>query len=146
MKVLVAFDNSDVARKAIHFALNFKDVFKEYIICYVSPIAVGAGPSFDAYVPASIYQHGESGNDEVMEAAKSIVESISLQATYLRLDSPGEQVARVMVKAAEERGVDLIITGTRKLTGLSKVLLGSVSSELIKLSKVPVMVVPPDGI
>ncbi len=146
MKVLVAFDNSDVARKALHFSLKFKDIFTEYIICYVSPIAVGTGPSFDAYVPASMYQQGESGNDEVMESARSMVESISIQATYVRLDSPGEQVARVMVKAAEDRGVDLIITGTRKLTGLSKVLLGSVSSELIKLSKIPVMVVPPDGL
>ncbi|WP_162509788.1 universal stress protein [Thermogymnomonas acidicola] len=37
----------------------------------------------------------------------------------------------------------MIITGTRKLTGLSRVLLGSVSSELIKVSRIPVLVVPP---
>lgn len=146
MKVLIAFDNSDVARKALNFSLKFKDVFSEYIICYVSPIAIGTGPSFDAYVPTSIYQQGESGSDEVLEAARNIISSLPVQATFLRMDSPGEQVARMIVRSAQEKEVDLIITGTRKLTGLSKVLLGSVSSEIIKLSTIPVMVVPPEGI
>lgn len=146
MKVLVAFDNSDVARKALNFSLKMKDVFSEFIVCYVSPIAIGTGPSFDAYVPTSIYQHGENGTDEVLEAARSVLSSASVQGTFLRMDSPGEQVARMIVRSAEEKGVDLIITGTRKLTGLSKVLLGSVSSEIIKLSSIPVMVVPPDGL
>ncbi|MEM0159024.1 MAG: universal stress protein [Thermoplasmataceae archaeon] len=144
MKVLVAFDNSAVARKALKFALRFKDIVDEYVICYVSPLVVGAGPSFDAYVPPSMYQHARDTSEGVINAAKEIVELEKINATFLKLDAPGEQIARVMTKSATERSVDLIITGTRKLSGLSKVLLGSVSSEIIKLSQIPVLVVPPD--
>ena len=144
MKFLIAFDNSDGARKALRYSMNFKSISDEYIICYVSPLVMGAGPNFDAYVPPSLYKKSDETSDVVLEAAKEMVERESVNATFLKLDAPGEQIARAMATQAKERGVDLIITGTRRLSGLSKMLLGSVSSELVKLSSIPVMVVPPD--
>lgn len=144
MKFLIAFDNSDGARRALRYSMNFKGISDEYVICYVSPLVMGAGPNFDAYVPPSLYKKSDETSDVVLEAAKEMIERESVNATFLKLDAPGEQIARAMANQAKERGVDLIITGTRRLSGISKMLLGSVSSELVKLSSIPVMVVPPD--
>ena len=144
MKVLVAFDNSETARKALKYALNLKPIADEFMICYVAPLIVGAGPNFDAYIPPSVYEKNDVTSESILNTAKELIENENVTATFLKLDAPGEQIARVMTNAASERGADLIITGTRKLSGFSKVLLGSVSSEIIKLSKIPVLVVPPD--
>ena len=144
MKILIAFDNSGVAKKALKFALKLKPIADEFIICYVYPLVIGAGPNFDVYVPPSLYQKNDETSDAVLVSAKELMENASVSATFLKLDAPGEQIARVMTNSAKERGVDLIITGSRKLSGISKVLLGSVSSEIIKLSRIPVLVVPPD--
>ncbi len=144
VKILVAFDNSETARKALRFALKLRPIADEFIICYVAPLIVGAGPNFDAYVPPSMYEKNDATAEAIMSSAKEVLEDQKVSATFLKLDAPGEQIARAMTNAAMERGVDIIVTGTRKLSGLSKVLLGSVSSEIIKLSKIPVLVVPPD--
>lgn len=143
MKILVAFDNSSASREAMKFALRLKPIVDEYLIVYVTPTVVGSGPTFDSYVPPSVYVKQEESADKVIKEAKEFVESEKINARFLQLDSSGDQVANVMVRAARDNSVDLIITGTRKLSGLSKVLLGSVSSELIKLSHIPVLVAPP---
>ena len=143
MKILIAFDNSSASREAMKFALKLKPIVDEYLIVYVTPTVVGAGPTFDSYVPPSVYVKQEESADKVLKEAKDFVESEKINARYLQLDSSGDQVANVMVRAAKENNVDLIVTGTRKLSGLSKVLLGSVSSELVKLSRIPVLVAPP---
>lgn len=144
MKFLVAFDNSEGAKKALKFAMSMKALSDEYIICYVSPLVMGAGPNFDAYVPPSLYKKSDETSDVVLNAAKELIEKENVSASFLKLDAPGEQIARAMANQAKERGVDMIITGTRKLSGISKMLLGSVSSEVVKLSTIPVLVVPPE--
>lgn len=143
MKVLIAFDNSQASKNALNFALKLKPVIDEYFIAYVTPTVIGAGPTFDAYVPASVYQRQEQTADNVLNIARELLEKKDLTATFLKLDASGDQVARVIVNTARENGIDLIITGTRKLTGLSRVLLGSVSTEIIKISEIPTLVAPP---
>lgn len=143
MKVLIAFDNSQASKNALQFALKMQPIVDEYFIAYVTPTVIGAGPTFDAYVPASVYQRQEQTADNVLRSAREIMEKKGVNATFLKLDASGDQVARVIVNTAKENAVDLIITGTRKLAGLSRVLLGSVSTEIIKLSEVPTIVAPP---
>lgn len=143
MKILIAFDNSQASKNALSFALQMRSIVDEYYIAYVTPTVIGAGPTFDAYVPASVYQRQEQTADNVLKSARELMELKGITATFLKLDAAGDQVARVIVNAAVEHGADLIITGTRKLAGLSRVLLGSVSTEIIKLSPVPTLVAPP---
>lgn len=49
--------------------------------------------------------------------------------------------AEELIRYAEEEGMDILITGTQGKKGLDRLLLGSVAENLIRHSKVPVMVV-----
>jgi nucleotide-binding universal stress UspA family protein len=48
-----------------------------------------------------------------------------------------------IVKAAHQRHADLIVMGSHGLRGVRKLMLGSVTEEVLKTSAIPVLVVPP---
>ncbi|MEM0156025.1 MAG: universal stress protein [Thermoplasmataceae archaeon] len=143
MKAVVAYDDSDAAKQALRFSMKFSAVIDEYIIVYVTPSLVGVTPTFDTYIPASVYQRQEETSESIIASAKNVMGEGSVNASFVNMDSKGETVPKSIMRVAKERGADLIITGTRKLSGLSKAILGSVSSEIIKLSDIPVLIAPP---
>jgi len=143
MKAIIAFDDSDAAKEALKFSMKFKGVIDEFIIVYVNPSLIGVTPTFDTYIPASVYQRQEETSDSIIESAKKIAGDSSSNLTFVNVDSKGETVPKAIMRTAKEHGADLIITGTRKLSGLSKAILGSVSSEIVKLSTIPVLITPP---
>lgn len=55
--------------------------------------------------------------------------------------SSGYSVGQVIVDLAEKESVDLIVVGTRGMTGFKKMLLGSVALEVVTYSDCSVMVV-----
>lgn len=67
----------------------------------------------------------------------SLPEDIEL-TREARLGSPAQELAA----AAHERSADLIVAGTHGRTGITRALLGSVTSALIRVVDVPVLVVP----
>ncbi len=95
------------------------------------------------YVPHSALDNLEA---ELMESAKKKMESFveehlegfPVETMVRRGDIPEE-----IVKAAEEKNVDLIVMGTHGRKGLEKVLLGSVAERVVKSASCPVMTVNP---
>ena len=67
-----------------------------------------------------------------------------LRATGIRADvvfrfgDPAQRIAEV----AREEGVDLVVTGTHRRTGLRRLWYGSVTEEVLRHSGVPVLAVP----
>lgn len=53
-----------------------------------------------------------------------------------------QTIAATIITEAEAMGVDAIVLGTRGLTGLKSLLLGSVSHGVVQHAHVPVMIVP----
>ena len=58
-----------------------------------------------------------------------------------KIISSGYSVGQVIVDLAEKESVDLIVVGTRGMTGFKKMLLGSVALEVVTYSDCSVMVV-----
>ncbi len=143
MKALVAFDGSDAAKLALQFLIKSKQAFGEIYVLYVTPAIMGSGPTFDAYVPSTVYAKQEEAADKIIANAEEMVKDSGSKVEFLKQDGTGDQVAKMIVRTANEKGVDLIVCGTRKLHGLTKVILGSVSSEIVKISKLPVLIYPP---
>lgn len=144
MKILVAFDNSPSARRSLRFATQFKDVCDKAIVLYVNPGMVKVASSVDNVVPEAFFNDQEKFIDEIGKSIEELIGDTQLQYEFLKIDAAGDEVASRIHEVAKEKRVDFIVTGTRKLKGLSKFILGSVSSELIKISTLPVMVVSPD--
>jgi nucleotide-binding universal stress UspA family protein len=62
-------------------------------------------------------------------------------ANVVKLMPEGDPVQDI-IKTAETWQADLIVTGTHGRTGLSHLFLGSVSEDIMRHSRIPVMVVP----
>ncbi len=145
MKILVAFDNSPSGRKALKFAMNFKSVCERLTVLYVNPGMVKVASSVDNIVPEAVFNDQEKFIEEISKATEEIIGESGISYEFVKSEASGEEVAAKIHQVSKEKEIDFIITGTRKLSGISKFILGSVSSELIKISGIPVMVVAPDA-
>jgi len=67
------------------------------------------------------------------------VPGVKIKAAYVRQAPVAQAVAAVI----EEAGVDLLLIGTRGRGGLSKLALGSVAEELLRVAPCPVMTIGP---
>jgi nucleotide-binding universal stress UspA family protein len=47
-----------------------------------------------------------------------------------------------IIKIAEQWNADLIVTGTHRTTGWKRLIIGSISEDIIRHSKIPVLVAP----
>ncbi len=144
MKILVAFDNSPSGRRSLKFATQFKEVCEKLIVLYVNPGMVKVASSVDNIVPDAVFSDQEKFIEEIGMATEEILQGKAIPYEFLKIEAGGDEVAMRIHEVAVDRHVDFIVTGTRKLKGLSKFILGSVSSELIKISTLPVMVVSPE--
>lgn len=61
---------------------------------------------------------------------------------HIELFSPVGKPVKEILKTAERWEADLIITGTHRTSGWKRLIIGSISEEIIRHSKIPVMVVP----
>ncbi|MHB1622068.1 MAG: universal stress protein [Cuniculiplasma sp.] len=146
MKVLVAFDNSPSGRKALNFTKKFDKICDLLVVLYVNPGMVRVASNVDTIVPEAVFNDQDKIVEEIKKATEEHLGDRGLKYEFVKVEATGDEVAKKIYETATAREVDFIVTGTRKLTGLSKFILGSVSSELIKISQIPVMVVSPDDI
>jgi nucleotide-binding universal stress UspA family protein len=143
MNVLVSYDGSEGAKEALKYAIKLKCTIDSYYIVYVIPTIVGISASFDSYIPQSVYEGQDKTANEILAKAKKVLENENVKFELIKVNSNGEAIPKIILEKAEEKGVELIVTGTRKLHGFSKLVLGSVSSGIIAHSDIPVTVVPP---
>ncbi|CAC12005.1 conserved hypothetical membrane protein [Thermoplasma acidophilum] len=142
MKILVAFDGSDGAQKALGFAINFSKDCERMIVLYVSRDIISESGRL-TYIPDTALERRDSEDEAILARARSILASSNIPFEIIKKNSDGVDVSKVIADTAKELECNMIITGTRKLRGLSKYLLGSVSAGIIAISNVPVIVVPP---
>ena len=98
---------------------------------------------------ASAIAHGDERlKTESVTALRLFVEAewrqAAVDATFsveVRVGVPEREV----LACARERGADLIVTGTRGLSGVTKLFFGSVAEKILRRAEVPVMAVPCAG-
>jgi len=140
MKLLIAVDGSEPARRAIEAAAHLarQGAAVEVTLCHVreSPAYYGELPPFD-------YESIDSGlrqrQSALLEAALAQAHNSGLQSVAT-LAAEG-QAAPEIVRLAADRGADCIVMGTRGMNALGGLLLGSVAQRVVHLAAVPVMLV-----
>lgn len=97
------------------------------------------------------HQFSESGRDReatVDEVAQEVVDAMLEQIPREGLTEVtatfrhGVDAADTIIKATEDPDVALVVMATHGRSGLSRLLTGSVAADVIRYSKVPVVVVP----
>lgn len=82
--------------------------------------------------------------EEAVNKAKKIADGIGVEIkTKIFRATPGKyclEPKQLIVKFAEENGFDMIVLGCRGKTGISRILLGSVSEYVLKHSHCPVLI------
>lgn len=138
-KVLVATGGSPWSDKAVEYAIGLaKDYGLELVILHV---ITDTPPYFIAEAGTSMDQVLE-GNEE---AGRRILEETVQWAAEAGMRCETElawgRVPEVVCRVAHERECDLIVVGSRGLTGFKRLVLGSISNAVAAKAPCPVLVV-----
>jgi nucleotide-binding universal stress UspA family protein len=129
-KILVAYDGGDPARRAIDLASELARVFEATIsVVSVVPVHPGRVP-IDPWDDTSVHAQ------ELLEARRVLREK-GLEAELIE---PSGDPARTIERIAEEGAYDMIVVGSRGLSGVGRVLQGSVSEHIATHAKATVVI------
>ncbi|HIH44306.1 MAG TPA: universal stress protein [Candidatus Methanoperedenaceae archaeon] len=137
-KVMVATDGSEYTKKAVKYGIEIAKLSdsKLYAIYVVDTAAFASIPMDSAW--ESMYgllkQEGDDATKQVADAAAD--SGIEVERLVVE-GHPADEI----VNAAEDNSVDMIVMGTLGKSGLERFLLGSVAEKVMRISKIPVMVV-----
>lgn len=139
--VLVPVDGSTAARQAIGKAVSIAAAFKSAvtIIYVIDPYAfTGVGTDF-AYGQAEYLSAATAEADTAITAAKAAFEAAGIAAEGKVVE--GHAVYRGIIDTAQSLGADLIVMGSHGRRGLQKLVLGSVTSQVLSHAHLAVLVV-----
>lgn len=141
--ILVALDGSEHSDKALGVAIELARRCEARLVLFhalqQTPLS-GNYASMVASAAREAYANiaREQGEAILAKALQTAVEQdVEKVETLLRSGDP----AQSMVDAAEELGVGVLVVGTRGLTGLKGVTLGSVARKVTLAAGCPVLVV-----
>ena len=137
-KILVAYDGSPHSKAALSWALLLSS--DENVELDVIKVFEPINLYFDFSVKlVERYSQLEKEDRQMMEEVKSFCERCGKTKVYAEVLKG--HVASTLLDYARQAGVDLIVTGTKGHGALEEMLMGSVTSSLASLSKVPVLIV-----
>lgn len=144
-KILVAFDGSQSADRALDFALDLAEKYSaEIMILNVFDVPnpslvmrgmVFAPESTEKYIEELRGSHGKILL-EAFKKSKKFSPKIKVSKKLLE-GRPADKI----VETAREEGFDLIVLGSRGLGGIKEVFLGSVSDRVADEAPCPVLIV-----
>lgn len=143
--ILIATDGSEIATKGVAHGLELaKSIGAKVTIVTVSEhwSALGMAHAVRSGVNNPVQVFDEAAREEaatILGAAAELAEGTGLAVETLHI--PENYPADGIIKAAEDKGCDLIVMASHGRRGASRLLLGSQASEVVALASVPVLVV-----
>jgi nucleotide-binding universal stress UspA family protein len=141
--ILVPVDYSEHSRRSLEQALSLAGDAQ------VTVVHVWDKP---AYVGDQVIAHTDGSRRSLSELIRDNAER-DMTEFLAQVKNPagigfahrlisGDPVSAIIAEATKP-GYDLLVVGTHGRTGVTKLLLGSVTEKLIRLSPIPVLTVPP---
>ncbi|HWQ16893.1 MAG TPA: universal stress protein [Sulfolobales archaeon] len=131
-RVVIGYDGSDHSKRALRIAIDLaKKYGSEVLVVTVIDVSTVPGD------PNAIRIVSDTANQAVAEASEILSREGIPHRTFVRQGDPSAEIVRV----AEENKADLVVVGSRGLSTLKRIILGSVSQGVLNRSKIPVLVV-----
>ena len=131
-KILVAVDGSETSSKTAEMAIDLAEKHgADLIALYIVAPNINFSQAF-----YFAQENGQKIVDEVKREA--VAKKLNVQTEVL-MDVGA--VSKAIVEYAEKNNANLIVIGTRGISGIKRMLVGSTASEVVKYSHCPVMVV-----
>jgi nucleotide-binding universal stress UspA family protein len=159
-KILVAIDGSETSMRAAEYAINLSKIQnqqeKHEEKTATATELVGLAVIDLTKLPDSFFAttSGYYGAMELKEKRKeaqhwlgkvrTLAEEQNLNIgnfTSVIIEDISSRVGHAIVNYAESKSINLIVIGTRGRTGLKKMLLGSVASDVVTYAHCPVLVI-----
>ena len=150
-KILLAYDGSDGAKAAVKAAGRLFPGRDADVVSVWRSVAAAA-PVGNIAVPTEVVGRAyveldrevKAGADKLAEEGAAAARDGGLQASGRAVRCDGNILA-TLVHVAKEDHPAAIVLGSRGMSGIKSVLLGSVSAGVAHHSEVPVVVVPTSG-
>ena len=134
-KILVGYDGSKAGKKAFEAALELAATHgaELYVLTVCRPPEIGDDVETEALIENSRRHHRG-----LLAELKPAVSAKRVTAHFeVAVGHPAEQI----IYDADRHGVDLIVVGNRGRSTFARLLLGSVSKQVVQYADRPVMVV-----
>jgi len=139
-RILVAYDGSELSKKALDMAMELakQDERIELTVVAVSnpPTATSMG-SYGIYNQELINDIRASAEKLINDVKEKIAVLPNKTSTVILEGNPG----RLIVDHANQTSCDLIIMGSRGLSGIKEMFLGSTSHYVVQRANCPVFIV-----
>ncbi len=132
-KILFPTDFSEYARKTLECIAGFPGV-REVIIFHV--IEAVRSPRGGGEIGEAFFGNGEG----LLKDERRYLESLSQDLIVTAAVTTSSDTAGAIIKTAEEKGVSLIVLGARGKSQIGEILLGSVSTAVLRRSKTSVLI------
>jgi nucleotide-binding universal stress UspA family protein len=133
MKILVAYDGSESAQRALGQAADFaRDGAEVSVVSVAEPL-----PQFGRAGAMLLPEEEQERARELLDARRTLADR---GLTAKVVERRGEAAAMI-VDEAEREGSDLIVMGTRGLDAAQRWLVGSVSTRVVQRAPCDVLVV-----
>jgi nucleotide-binding universal stress UspA family protein len=139
-KLLVAVDGSATAVRATQYAIKLAkengSISIHLVTAHEEPRVYG---EIAVYVtPEKMAELQRQAAEGVLEEAEELIRQAAVPYTREILVGP---VASVIARRADELGCDSIVIGTRGMTAIGNLLMGSVATKIVHFAHVPVTLV-----
>lgn len=142
MKILLPVDGSTYSQKAVSFVMRLllqtTPPPEIHLLHVRPPVDAWEVRRFLTAEEIASIQHQEG--EEELRACRALLDANGTPYRYEVLVAEG-QISEAITRYCEEQGCDFIIMGTHSHTGLKQLLMGSVATDVVRRSKVPVTLV-----
>ena len=138
--ILIPTDGSELAERAVTHGLSLAKFVGAKVTVIIVEERLPGWLSFTGVAEAvaqsaeQIKKHAASALDRVANAAKEA--AVSRETIQVENVQPHEAI----IATAEDKGCDLIVMSSHGRSGLSAIVLGSVTNKLLTYAKTPVLV------
>lgn len=141
VRILVAYDGSELSRKAVEEAKKQSKLYEDAVVHAVTVITHG-GPTTNIALARSFMREMAEEVRPSMEKIREELEEDGVHCTtQILVDDSFRNPGAQIIDYAKENGVELIVLGSRGLGGVGRLLLGSVSGQIVQHAECKVLIV-----